>query len=141
MFTVVLQQSLVVIKPLPAELFLNRIIHLQFLDLSIIIFWDFMLENLQLVSQLNRVWSDCIGVQVCLALYWWQRLITFSSSKIMAKPMFIAWNKTKKQTQGDNKSSLWANFCSGELKIMARLKIFTRQFVKWWIPIFFCIFI
>ena len=31
-----------------------------------------------------RPWSDCTNVQACLALYWWQRLITFASSNIRA---------------------------------------------------------
>ena len=32
-----------------------------------------------------RAWSDCTDVQVGLALYWRQRLITFNSSRIRAK--------------------------------------------------------
>ena len=35
-------------------------------------------ENLKLVSQQYRAWSDCMDVQAGLALYWWQKLITFS---------------------------------------------------------------
>ena len=37
-------------------------------------------ENLKLVSQQYRAWSDCMDVQASLALNQWQRLITFSSS-------------------------------------------------------------
>ena len=33
------------------------------------------------VSQQYRAWSDCVDVQASLALYWWQRLIAFSSSR------------------------------------------------------------
>ena len=29
--------------------------------------------------------SDCMDVQASLALYWWQRLITFASSRIKVK--------------------------------------------------------
>ena len=35
-----------------------------------------------------RTLSDCKEVQAGLALYWWQRLITFSSSKIRVKVIF-----------------------------------------------------
>ena len=35
-----------------------------------------------MVSQQYRVWSDCTDVQAGLALYWWQRLITFGVSRI-----------------------------------------------------------
>ena len=35
-----------------------------------------------LVSQQYRAWSDCTVVLVGLALRWWQRLITFGSSRI-----------------------------------------------------------
>ena len=38
--------------------------------------------NLKLVSQQYRTWSDCTDVQAGLALYWWQRLLTFSVSRI-----------------------------------------------------------
>ena len=39
----------------------------------------------KLVSQQYRAWSDCTHVQAGLALYWWQRLITFASSRLKAK--------------------------------------------------------
>ena len=44
-----------------------------------------ILEILDVVSQQNRVWSDSTDVQVGLALYWWQRLTTFGSSRINVK--------------------------------------------------------
>ena len=56
--------------------FLNGLIHLQFLELFIIIFRDihyhfqgYQDENLKLVSQQYRAWSDCTDVQAGLALY------------------------------------------------------------------------
>ena len=36
----------------------------------------------KLVSQQYRAWSDCTDVQAGLALYWWQRLITFGFNRI-----------------------------------------------------------
>ena len=60
---------------------LYGIIHLPFLELSIIIFRDYQDENkinLRLVRQQYRA---CWFVQSDLTLYWWQRLITFDSSK------------------------------------------------------------
>ena len=41
-------------------------------------------DNIKLVSQEYRAWSDCMNVQAGLALYWWKRLITVSSSRIRA---------------------------------------------------------
>ena len=61
--------------------FLNGIIHLPLLELSIIIF-GIHDENLKLVSQQYRALPDCMDVQAGLALYWWQRLITLSSSRV-----------------------------------------------------------
>ena len=76
--------------------FLNGIIHLAFLELSIIIFRDIkdktrswsanILEPGQ-TAQMYRAWSDCMDVQPVLALYWWQRLITFSSIRIRVKDL------------------------------------------------------
>jgi hypothetical protein len=36
------------------------------------IFLGYQNENLKLISQQYRAWSDCIDVQGSLALYWWQ---------------------------------------------------------------------
>ena len=60
--------------------------------------------NLKLVSQQNRAWSDCTDVQTGLALYRWQRLITFDSSRIrvnvtvhwQAVISFITWHLRSK---------------------------------------------
>ena len=48
--------------------------------------------NLKVVSPLYRarsdctdVWADCTDVRARLSLYWWQRLITFSSRRIRVK--------------------------------------------------------
>ena len=40
-------------------------------------YWEYQDENLKLVNQQYRIWSDCVAVQASLALYWWQRIITF----------------------------------------------------------------
>ena len=45
-------------------------------------FWRYQDENLKIVSQNYRAWPDWTHVQADLALYWWQRLITFGSSRI-----------------------------------------------------------
>ena len=42
-------------------------------------------ENLKMVRSQYIAWSDCMNVQADLALYWWQRLITFISSRIRVK--------------------------------------------------------
>ena len=48
-------------------------------------------ENLKLVSQQYRAWSDCTDVQAGLALYCWQKLITLGSSRIRVnKFLYIA---------------------------------------------------
>ena len=66
---------------------LNEIIHLPFLELFIIIFWGaYQDENLKLIFQQYRAWSDQTDVQTGLALYWWQRLIwLLRSSRIRVK--------------------------------------------------------
>ena len=38
-------------------------------------------ENLQLVSQQYRAWSDCTDVQAGLALYWWQTSLFLKKNK------------------------------------------------------------
>ena len=40
------------------------------------------MKKLKLVSRQYRARSDCTDVQVGLALYWWQSLITFGVGKI-----------------------------------------------------------
>ena len=42
-------------------------------------------KNLKLVSQQYRTWSDSTDLQTGLALYWWQRLISFSSRRVRVK--------------------------------------------------------
>ena len=43
------------------------------------------------ISQQYRAWSDCTEVQAGLALYWWQRLLTFCVGRIRVnKGHFIA---------------------------------------------------
>ena len=51
------------------------------MELSIIIL-GILDKNLKLVSQQYRVWSDCTELQAGLTLYWLQRLIIFSDSRI-----------------------------------------------------------
>ena len=62
----------------------NSIIRLPFLALSIIIL-RVQGGNLNLVSQQYRAWSYCTGVHAGLALYWWQKLITFGVGRIRVK--------------------------------------------------------
>ena len=38
-----------------------------------------------MISQQYRAWSDCTDVQANLALYWWQRLISFGVGRIRVK--------------------------------------------------------
>ena len=61
--------------------FLNGVIHVPYLELSIIILRDIKVRTWKLVSQQYRAWSDCMDLQAGLALYW-QRLITFGSGRI-----------------------------------------------------------
>ena len=42
-------------------------------------------ENLKLVSQQYRAWSDWTDVQAGLALYWWQGPLTFGVGRIRVK--------------------------------------------------------
>ena len=66
--------------------FLNRIIHLSLLEMlgvSIIIFRDIRMKLEVDEPTLYRTWSDYTNIQAGLALYWWQRLITFGSSRVM----------------------------------------------------------
>ena len=66
--------------------FLNGIINLQFLGLSIIIFRDSRMRTWSSCIQQYRAWSNCMDVQACLyILYWWQRLLTFCSGRIRIK--------------------------------------------------------
>ena len=66
-----------------------------YLELSIYHFRDIKMSIWKLVSHQYRAWSDCIDVQAGLALYWWQRLITFGygmkniSSFIMLTPIMV----------------------------------------------------
>ena len=68
--------------------FLIGIIHLQFSDQSIMIFRDTKMRIWKFVIQQYRAWSDCTALQTGLALYWWQRLITFGSSRIWVNTYF-----------------------------------------------------
>ena len=45
-----------------------------------------------MVIQQYRAWSDCTDVQACLDLYWWPRLITFSSSRIRVNVSLVKLN-------------------------------------------------
>ena len=53
------------------------IIHLPFLELSIIIFKDIKMKTCMWVIQKYRAWFDCMNMQAGMALYWWQRLPFF----------------------------------------------------------------
>ena len=59
----------------------NGITHLIFLELSIFVFRDIKIKTWSWSANrsYDRAWSD---VQAGLAIYWWQRLITFDSGWI-----------------------------------------------------------
>ena len=62
---------------------------------KVIIFRDIRMRTWKLFSQQYRDWSDCTDMQASLALYWWQRLITFSSDRIRAKWMHCHTHTTE----------------------------------------------
>ena len=69
--------------------FLNEIIFLKFLALSIIIFGDIKMKTCHVGQPtVLRAWSDCTDVQAGQALYWWQRLITFGVGRIRVNIFF-----------------------------------------------------
>ena len=74
----------------------NGIIHLSFLELSIIILRISIreLKVEKVVSQQYRAWSNWTDVQASLALYWWQRLITFIEYKVSCSRKTTAWELT-----------------------------------------------
>ena len=53
-------------------------------------------ENLKLVSQQYRTWSDWTDVHADLALYWWQRLTTYNSSRICVNYELFKKNRFSK---------------------------------------------
>ena len=57
-------------------------------------FRDIKIRTWSWVSQQYRAWSDCMNVQACLALYWWQRLISLGSSRIRFNIIFSPEWKT-----------------------------------------------
>ena len=65
--------------------YLNGIFSFPFLKLFMIYFKGYLDDNLKMISQQYIAWSDCTDVQAVLALYWWQRLITFGSNMIIVK--------------------------------------------------------
>ena len=46
---------------------------------------EYLDENMKMLSQQYGAWSDSTDVQSGLALYWWQRLITFGVGRIRVK--------------------------------------------------------
>ena len=96
--------------------FLNGIIIFHFWNCPLS-FMGYQDENLKLVSQQYRAWSDCTDVQAGLAQYWWQRLITFSVGRIRVKPAPVVWKKEQTARNGiedfnmynekKNKKCLW----------------------------------
>ena len=72
-------------------------------------------ENLKLDIEQYRAWLDCTDVQVGLAIYWWQRLVTFAFSRIRVKygwPMFDSCRKTSflKALFTTSKVLAWSKF-------------------------------
>ena len=78
-------------------------------------------ENLILVSRQFRALSVCIDVQAGLVLYWWQRLITFGSSRLSIKLSFVIFKRYKK--------------CVQLAVYTSRISLFTRVYM-WWQQIF-----
>ena len=76
------------INPDTADSF-NGLVHFPFLELSIISFGEYHDENLKLVSQQYRTSSDCTDVKAGLVLNRWQRLSTYSSSRVRIKYIFV----------------------------------------------------
>ena len=54
----------------------------EFLEPSIFGTAQYQFRDIKMVSQQYRAWSDCMDVKASLALYWWQRLITFGVGRI-----------------------------------------------------------
>ena len=63
--------------------FLNGLVHLPFLELSIISFGDYQDENLKISGQICRAWSECLDMQAGLGYsggkdqsddFWFQRV-------------------------------------------------------------------
>ena len=52
-------------------------------------FQGYEVDNLKMVSQLYRAWSDCTDEQAGLTLYLWERLITFSFYRIRVRSYFL----------------------------------------------------
>ena len=70
-------------------LFFNELVHLPLFRTVHYHFWGYQVENLKMVSQQYRAWTDCTNVPAGLALYWWQRLITFGSSRLRVNKLHI----------------------------------------------------
>ena len=67
-------------------IFLNGIIHLPFLELSIIVFRDIKIGT---GREQYRAWSYCMKVQACQVLCSLQRLISFGSSRLAKANHFL----------------------------------------------------
>ena len=90
--------------------FINGIIRLPFLELSIFIFMDIKMRTWSWSNNCKlsiEPQSHCTNLKADLALYWWQSLITSGSSRIRVKlSVSQASNCGLKPCQGnDNVSS------------------------------------
>ena len=55
--------------------------------------WRYQNENLKLITQQYRAWLDCIETLAGLALYWLQKLITSSSSRIRVNCLQLVYGQ------------------------------------------------
>ena len=72
-------------KKLTLLYFLNIIVHLPLLTV-LIRFWDCRDKNMKIDSQQYHIEP---GVHAGLALYWWQKLIIFCSSRIRVNYLYV----------------------------------------------------
>ena len=72
--------------------YLNVIIHLTFLEPSIIIFRDIKMRTWSWSATSVKPGQTAQMCRLAMALYWWQRLITFCSSRIRVNILTSGWN-------------------------------------------------
>ena len=60
-----------------------------------------------MVSQQYKAWSDCTDVQADLALYWWQRLITFGVGRIRVNTDIRSYLPTSMTVFNPTQSALY----------------------------------
>jgi hypothetical protein len=89
-------------------------------------FWDSKFRDFNIkIQEFSKVkqfraWSNCIYVQTGLALYWWQRLITFNASRLNVKcdTKWIAYtvNSASTRLKMVGKMHFWYGLCISEMQ-------------------------